>query len=191
MRGFFNGLVLGIILGAVGFWYVQKKAQEHPEAQERYQEAMTNTEAKASEAASNFSDAMSAKLDTLDLHTDEIKSELKRTGEVVRRKAVDIGDQAADAASDARAVAEIKAKYVSDPNLSVWKISVSCSHGHVTLGGTVSSADDIGRAVALALDADGVRDVISTIKVQPPGEAAESPAPAAQPTAQTNDMPIK
>ena len=25
MRGFFNGLVLGIILGAVGFWFLQKK----------------------------------------------------------------------------------------------------------------------------------------------------------------------
>jgi hyperosmotically inducible periplasmic protein len=184
MRGFFNGLIIGIILGAVGFWYVQKKAQEHPEAQERYREAMTNTEAKASETAANFSDAMSAKLDTLDLHTDEIKSELKHSGEIIRRKAVDIGDQATDAASDARAIAAIKAKYVADPNLSVWKISVSCSHGHVTLDGTVSSADDIGRAVALALDADGVRDVISTLKVQTPGEPAAQPTP--EPVLQTN-----
>jgi hyperosmotically inducible periplasmic protein len=166
MRGFFNGLILGIILGAVGFWYVQKKAQEHPEAQERYQEAMTNTEAKASETISNFSDALSAKFDTLDLNTSQIKDDLKHSGEVIRRKARDIGDQAADAASDARAVTEIKAKYVADPNLSVWKISVACKHGHVTLTGTVPSPEDIGRAVALALDADGVRDVISTLKVQ-------------------------
>lgn len=188
MRAFINGLVLGIILGAVGFWFVQKKANEHPEAQERYQEAMTNAEIKASETAANFSDAMSAKLDTLDLHTEQIKSELKRSGEVIRRKAVDIGDLAADAASDARAVTEIKAKFLEDPQLSAWKISVSCSHGHVTLTGTVSSPDDIGRAIALALDADGVRDVNSILKVQPVGEPAEQPAlpPSPTPATQTN-----
>ena len=62
---------------------------------------------------------------------------------------------------------EIKAKYAMDPNLSVWKISVSCSQGHVTLSGTVTAPDDIGKAVALALDADGVRDVTSTIQVKP------------------------
>jgi len=37
----------------------------------------------------------------------------------------------------------------------------------VTLSGTVSSPDDIGKAVALALDADGVRDVTSTLEVKP------------------------
>jgi osmotically-inducible protein OsmY len=110
---------------------------------------------------------MKAKLDTLGLRTDQIKEELARTGQIVRRKAQDIGDKAADATSDARAVTEIKAKYVADPNLSAWKISVSCNQGHVALSGTVSSPDDIGKAVALALDADGVRDVTSTIQVKP------------------------
>ena len=167
MRGFFNGLIIGIILGAVGFWFVQKKANEHPEAQQRYEQSMTNASAAMSQAASNFSDAMKAKLDTLDLRADEIKAELAKTGEVVRRKAQDIGEMAADAASDARAVTEIKAKYAEDSTLSVWKISVSCSHGHVTLSGTVSSPDDIGKAVALALEADGVRDVTSTLQVKP------------------------
>jgi len=167
MRGFFNGLVLGLILGAVGFWFVQKKANEHPEEQQHYEQSMTNAGAAAGEAASNFSDAMKAKLDTLDLHGDQIKEELSKTGEVIRREAHDIGDAAVNAASDARAVTEIKAKYAEDSTLSVWKISVSCSQGHVTLSGTVSSPEDIGKAVALALDADGVRDVTSTLQVKP------------------------
>jgi len=64
-------------------------------------------------------------------------------------------------------VTEIKAKYAEDSTLSAWKISVSCDKGHVTLSGTVSSPDDIGKAVALALDADGVRDVTSTLQVKP------------------------
>jgi len=167
MRGFLNGLIVGIILGAVGFWFVQKKAAEHPEAQQRYEDAASQFRTNASAAAENTSDALRAKLDTLSLHGDQIKDELAKTGEVIRRKAHDIGEATANAASDARAVTEIKAKYVEDSTLSVWKISVSCAQGHVTLSGTVSSPDDIGKAVALALDADGVRDVTSTLQVKP------------------------
>ena len=167
MRGFFNGLVLGIILGAIGFWYVQKKGAEHPEAQQRYEDAAAQFRTNVSAAAVNTTDALRAKLDTLDLHGDQIKDELARTGEVIRRKAHDLGQATLDAASDARAVTEIKAKYAEDATLSVWKISVGCDQGHVTLSGTVSSPDDIGRAVALALDADGVRDVTSTLQVKP------------------------
>jgi osmotically-inducible protein OsmY len=167
MRGFFNGLVLGIILGAAGFWFIQNKANEHPEAQQHYQQSMTDATAAASEAVSTFSDAMKAKLETLNLQPGQIKDELVKTGQVIRRKAYDIGESAADAASDVRAVAEIKAKYAGDSTLSVWKISVGCNQGHVTLSGTVSSPDDIGKAVALALDAGGVRDVTSTLQVKP------------------------
>ena len=167
MRGFFNGLVLGIVLGAVGFWFVQKKAAEHPEAQQRYAEAAAQFHTNATAAIKNTSEALRAKLDTLDLNADQIKGELAKTGEVIRRKAHDIGEAAVNAASDARAVTEIKAKYAEDSTLSVWKISVSCNQGHVTLSGTVSSPDDIGKAVALALDADGVRDVTSTLQVKP------------------------
>ncbi len=167
MRGFFNGLVLGIILGAAGFWFIQKNANEHPEAQQHYQQSMTDAGAAASAAASDFSKAMKAKLDTLNLQTGQIKEELVKTGEVIRRKAYDIGEVAVDAASDARAMTEIKAKYAGDATLSVWKIAVSCHQGHVMLSGTVSSPDDIGKAVALALDADGVRDVTSTLQVKP------------------------
>jgi osmotically-inducible protein OsmY len=167
MRGFFNGLVLGIILGAVGYWFLQKKAAEHPEAQQRYEESAAQLKSNAVDVAHNVSDALSAKLDTLDLRGDQVRDELKKTGEVVRRKARDLDDQLVNATSDARAVTEIKAKYVADATLSAWNISVSCAQGHVTLTGTVSSPEDIGRAVAIALDADGVRDVTSTLAVKP------------------------
>lgn len=167
MRGFLNGLILGIILGAAGYWFVQKKANEHPEAQQRFEQSAAQLRDNATDAAHNFSDAMRAKIDTLDLKSDQIKQDLARDGQVFRRKAEDIGEKAADAASDARAVTEIKAKYATDSTLSVWSISVSCDQGHVKLSGTVSSPEDIGRAVALALDADGVRDVTSTLAVKP------------------------
>jgi osmotically-inducible protein OsmY len=167
MRAFFNGLILGIILGALGYWFVEKKAREHPEVQQKYEQAVSETFSNASVTAHSTSDALKAKLDTLDLRTDEIKNELARTGQIVRRKAQDIGEQAADAASDTRTTAEIKAKYAMDSTLSVWKISVSCNQGHVALSGTVSSVDDVGKAVALALEAGGVRDVTSALTVKP------------------------
>lgn len=167
MRGFFNGLVIGIIIGALAYWYIEKKAREHPAAEQHYQQAAAQTGSNAVNTAEDAADALKAKLDTLDLHGDEIRQELEHTGEVIRHKAHDIGAEAVTAASDTRAVTEIKTKYAMDPSLSVWKISVSCSQGHVTLSGTVSSPQDIGKAIALALDADGVRDVTSTIQVKP------------------------
>jgi osmotically-inducible protein OsmY len=167
MRGFFNGLVLGIILGAVGYWFVEKKANEHPAAQARYEQSAAQLRSNAADAAQHLSDAMRAKLDTLNLRSDQIQSELATSGQIVRRKAEDIGEKAADAASDARAITEIKAKYAMDKTLSAWNISVGCHQGHVTLSGTVSSPGDIGRAMAIALDADGVRDATSTLTVKP------------------------
>jgi hypothetical protein len=167
MRAFFNGLVLGIIIGALGYWFVEKKAQEHPKAEQQYQQAAAQAGSNVMASAEDATDALKAKLDTLDLHGDEIRDELDHTGEIIRLKAHDIGAEAVSAASDARAVTEIKAKYAMDSTLSAWKISVTCNQGHVTLAGTVTSPDDIGKAVALALDADGVRDVTSTIQVKP------------------------
>jgi osmotically-inducible protein OsmY len=167
MRRFCNGLVLGVILGAAGFWFIQKKAREHPEAEQRAEAAAAQAQSSAGEAGQHLSDALQAKLETLDLRSGQIKDELARTGKVVRRKAHDLGGQVADAAADARIVAAIKARYAADPDLSVWKISVSSDQGHVTLSGTVSAEENIGKAVALALEADGVRDVTSTLAVKP------------------------
>jgi osmotically-inducible protein OsmY len=166
MRAFFNGLILGIIFGALAFWYIQKKAGEHPEAQQRYEQAAEEGASNVTHAAESMSEALRARLDTLDLNSGQIKDDLSQSGQVVRRKAQDIGQAAVSAASDARAVADIKAKYAMDSSLSVWKISVSCNQGHVKLSGTVSSPDDIAKAIALALEAPGVRDVTSTIQVQ-------------------------
>ena len=166
MRRFSNGLLVGIILGAAGYWFIQTKAREHPEAEQRAMAAATEAKASASELGHHLSDAFTAKLDTLDLRPAQVKDELARTGKIVRRNARDLGDQVADAAADTRIVAAIKAKYVADPDLSVWQISVACDLGRVTLAGNVSAEENIGKAVALALDTDGVRDVTSTLVVK-------------------------
>jgi hyperosmotically inducible periplasmic protein len=164
---FLNGLVVGIVVGAVGYWFIQDKARQHPESQQRYEEAAGRAGAAASETAHELSDAFKAKLETLDLGTEKIKDEMARTGKVFRRRAQEIAGQVHDAAADERAVVAIKAKYAADPDLSVWSISVSCHEGHVTLSGTVPNADGVGKAIALALQVDGVQDVSSTLEIKP------------------------
>ena len=166
MKSFFNGLLLGIILGAAGYWFIQHKAREHPEAEQRAVAAASEATASASEMGHHLSDAFKAKLETLDLRPAQIKDELGRTGKIVRRSARDFGAQVADATADVRIIAAIKAAYAADPDLSVWQISVSCDLGRVTLAGTVSAEENIGKAVALALETDGVRDVTSTLVVK-------------------------
>src|ERR1700733_12472813 len=158
---FFNGLVIGIIIGAAAFWFMQDKARQHPEAEQRFRESADQAGAAATEAAHHLSDAFKAKLETLDLRADEIKAEMAQSGKIVRRKAQEIGAHAEDAAADARIDAAIKAKYAADPDLSVWSISVSCHQGHVALSGTVPTPEGVGKAVTLALEPEGVEDVTS------------------------------
>ena len=164
---FFRGLIVGIILGAVGYWFVQEKARQHPETEQRVKDSAAKAGAAASDAAHNFSDAFKAELDTLDLRPDQIKDEMTRTGKIVRRRAQEIAGQVADATADARIVTEIKGKYAGDADLSVWSISVSSHDGHVALSGTVPTPEGVGKAVALALEVKGVADVTSTLEIKP------------------------
>jgi osmotically-inducible protein OsmY len=167
MSKFFNAVLLGIIVGVAAYWFVEKKARQHPEAEQRYEQSAARAREAGTETAHQLSDAFKAKLETLNLGTEEIKDELARTGRIVRRRAQDLGEQVKDAAVDARIVATIKAKYLADGELSAWKISVACDQGHVTLSGIVSAPENIGKAVALALETEGVRDVTSSLNVRP------------------------
>jgi hypothetical protein len=97
------------------------------------------------------------------LTPDDIRQDLARTGQVVRDRTQGVRAQI----SDARIVTVIKAKYVLDHNLSARDITVDAHDGIVTLGGTVPSAELLGRAVELAIDTDGVRRVVSQITLQP------------------------
>ena len=88
--------------------------------------------------------------------------------ELAKRQMRDFGTAVADASSDAAITAKIKAKFALDRDLSALSISVNTTAGHVTLAGTVPSDKLIGKAVMLALETDGVREVSSTLKVNAP-----------------------
>lgn len=151
-------LIVGILAGGGAvWWYVQKQPASKPA--EIQQQAKTE--------AHSLGQDIRAKLDSLNLSGDKIKDELKRTGTIIRQKSGAIGQKISDATADTRTTTKIKAKLVADKELSAWNISVSTTDGRVTLSGKVSSPDQIGKAVLLVMETDGVKEVVSTLQVKP------------------------
>jgi hyperosmotically inducible periplasmic protein len=151
-------LLVGIALGIAAVWYFN-----HNKNNSQFQTA--GQEIKST--AQNAGNAVADKLRSWNLDRDHITNELARTGRVIRDKADAAGKALKDATADGRVTTEIKAKYVKDSDLSAWDIHVSTADGVVTLSGTVASPDLIGKAMALALETDGARQVISTLQVKP------------------------
>jgi hyperosmotically inducible protein len=84
----------------------------------------------------------------------------------VREKAKRAGAAVADAATNARITATIKTKLLTEPGLSGLSINVDTTDGFVTLSGTVSSPEQVARAVKIALETEGVYKVASTLQVK-------------------------
>lgn len=135
-------------------------------AAERVQHQASEVGKAATGVAMDARQAVTAKLEALQLRADDIREELKQTGKVVRRKARDVGDAVADAATDTRITAEVKRKLIADPELSSVTISVNTTNGRVTLSGTISSPHLVGKAMLLAMETNGVHEAISTLQVQ-------------------------
>ena len=146
MKNFLIALLLGITVGGTTAWYF--------------------TRGRENKHVRHAQDKLGEKLAAWHLTGDDIKDELAKGNKVVRRQVSEIGSSIADATADARITAAIKAKLVKDPDLSALGISVNTTEGRVTLSGTVFSTQNIGKAMALALDTEGVREVVSTLQVK-------------------------
>lgn len=154
----FLALIIGIAIGIAAVWYFN-----HDKNNSQFRSA--GEEIKST--AQNAGDSIADKLRSWHLDRDSISNELAKTGKVIRDKTSQAGKSISDATADARVSGTIKAKLVKDPDLSAWDIHVSTTDGVVTLSGTVSSPDMVGKAMELALDTDGARQVISTLQVKP------------------------
>jgi hyperosmotically inducible periplasmic protein len=146
MKDFFIGLLVGAFLTAGTGWYF--------------------VVARKDTRVTHAWDAVDAKLTAWHLRGDDIKDELSRTGKVLRRSVREVGSAMASASADAAITGKIKAKYAMDRDLSVFGISVNTTDGRVTLAGNVTSAKQIGKAMLVALETDGVREVNSTLQVK-------------------------
>lgn len=167
MKSFIIGLLAGAFITIGALWYFTegrtlsavKTAEKQVTAQA--EKALESVQ----EAGEKAKVILAAKLEALELGSEEIKEEMAEKGSVVRKKAREIGAAAVDAAVDARITAVIKAKLAADRELSVISISVDTTAGRVTLSGAVTSPELIGRAIALALETEGVREVVSTLQI--------------------------
>lgn len=168
MKSFIIGLLMGAIIATCAIWYFTagRTMPAVQKAEERAAMRAGETLESIQTAGEKAKLALTAKLEALDLRSEDIQKELTEKGNVVRRKAREVGGAAADAARDARVTTVIKAKIAADSDLSVINISVATTDGRVTLSGTVASPELIGKAMILALETDGVREVVSTIQIK-------------------------
>src|SRR3954470_10681071 len=145
-------LVVGVALGAAVVWYYgTHRAPEHSATPG---DAVVQTN-------QSIGDSIQDKLKSLDLRPEVIQDELAKTGRVVRRAAKEAGQAIADSTADARVTAAIKMKLVASRDLSSLNISVNTTGGVVTLSGAVQTPEDISKAMLVALETDGVTQVIS------------------------------
>ncbi|PTX91031.1 BON domain-containing protein [Opitutus sp. ER46] len=170
---FILGLIFGVLIGAVGMHVYLDQPVAAGNATVRAgtgNSSVTGSGArnaadralqKSRAAASDFSDALSEKMREWHLTPEEIRQELSKSGQVARENAA----RARDKVSDLRIVAVIKSKYVLDRDLSATALTVESTDGRVTLGGQVAAENLVGKAVAHALDTDGVHHVTSKIVV--------------------------
>jgi hyperosmotically inducible periplasmic protein len=150
-------LVIGILIGAIAVWFYGTREGKS---------TIQSTGDQIENATKSARESVQEKLRVLDLRPEQVKEDLARTGQVVRRKARQAGQAIADATADARITTAIKGKLLSSRDLSAFTISVNTTAGIVTLSGTVNSADDISKAMMLAMDTDGVTEVVSTLQVK-------------------------
>ena len=159
MKVFVAGFLTGVAMTALCGWYFY--IGRHDSRVKHAQDATAT-------AIRQATTAFEAKLEAWHLTSADIEQEVSKTGKVVRHQAREFGSVIADAAGDAKITGVIKAKLKLDRDLAGAGIVVSTTDGRVTLSGNVLSAKLIGRAVGLAYDTDGVREVSSTLKVKQP-----------------------
>jgi len=154
----FLALIVGLLVGGAAVWFYGTKQGKS---------MVQSTGEKIGDAAVSARDAVQGQLKVLDLRSEDVKDELARTGQVVRRKAKEAGAAISDATADARITTAIKGKLLAEPSLPSTSISVNTTAGVVTLSGSVSSAEQISKAMLLAMQTDNVREVVSTLQIKP------------------------
>jgi hyperosmotically inducible protein len=157
MRFLFRLFVLAVLLVGL-FWVFREPLMDRLGSRARAQAGRTRG------SAQDF-----------DLDVERIKAELKQTGRVVRRKAVEAAHKLDESTRDARTTAKIKARLALDPDLSARDIGVSTTDGRVTLSGRVNTPEDVARAIRLAMQEEEVVEVDSTLQVRAPDGHEPSP----------------
>ncbi|MDB6167505.1 MAG: hypothetical protein JWM88_369 [Verrucomicrobia bacterium] len=155
----------GLVLLSLALAACARKDDQRSFADQTKDAAATAVD-KTRAATVEMKNTLTAKLTEWQLTPDDIRADLKKGGRIARSKTAAATEKFGAAVDNARIAAVINAKLLADDDLSALKINVEAHAGQVTLTGTVSSPELIGKAMVLALDTDGVREVASELRVE-------------------------
>ena len=77
------------------------------------------------------------------------------------------GKTVGETIDDATITARVKTSLINEPDVAAARIDVDTFKGVVTLSGRVKSKDEEARAIAAARKIQGVKDVKSTLQIEP------------------------
>lgn len=100
------------------------------------------------------------------LGASEIQADLDRGVTIVRTKDTVVGAPTGSTDDDVIKTM-VKGKLQADSETAKASIDVEANNGEVMLKGSADQANIVGRAIALALDTDGVTKVSSDVKISP------------------------
>ena len=118
--------------------------------------ALSQTKEELARAGEQVKPTLERAGDSIERGAEKVKPTLERAGEKIKEAA----------GSDAAITASIKADYLKDPDLSVFKIDVDTKDGVVTLNGMADTAAARQRAEKLASANKGVREVRNHLAVK-------------------------
>lgn len=168
MKKFIVGMLLGALLAGGGIWYYQDKEKEEANGTlpERLDSMASDAMESMGDTAREWGERLGQMVKEYDLTPERLKTELAATGRIVREKAADLAGPKNDATTDSEATKRLKALFAKDPELSESKISVEIEDGQVSLSGTVTNAEELSRALALAMETEGVKKISSNLKIR-------------------------
>jgi osmotically-inducible protein OsmY len=107
---------------------------------------------------------VTARISEWKLAPTDLQADLDKGTTIVRTKQ-DVAGAPTGTTDDSVIESMVKGKIQADPQTANAMIDVSAHNGEVSLKGSADSATILGRAIALALDTQGVTKVSSDVKV--------------------------
>ncbi|MBI5180736.1 MAG: BON domain-containing protein [Nitrospirae bacterium] len=162
-------ILVGIIAIAFVVYLAFSKGRGIEEAKRKVGETKSLVEDTAKDVVSGIKADTREIIDAISDKSREAIVEAKDLGIVVRKKGDNIIENTRSAAGDAAITARIKAQLARDKGLSLLDINVSTLNRKVTLSGKANSPQEVARAVDIALNTEGVKEVVSAIAVKKGG----------------------
>ncbi|GEM_PF-236801 len=162
-------MFIGIITIVIGSYYVITKGRGIEKAKRKIGETKSLVEDTAKDVVSGIKADTREIIDAISDKSREAVVDVKELGIVVRKKGDNIIENTRSAAGDAAITARIKAQLARDKDLSALDINVSTLDRKVTLSGKAYSPQEVAKAVDIALNTEGVKEVVSAIAIKKRG----------------------